>query len=98
MRAQNDMLAHSQASWVPLSSRGLALSLSKGALRGRRRIYCSMGSFPSDLHEATPERQHVSLQRCTEAATKAMGPRTSQSVKGLRDTYCPEDGRFFAAL
>ncbi len=27
-----------------------------------------------------------------------MGPRVNFSAKGLRDTDCPEDGRFFAAL
>ena len=38
---------------------------------GRRRIYCSMGSSQFDLHVAILERQHVRLQRGTEAAKEA---------------------------
>ena len=46
------------------------IEMSKGH-PGRRRIYCSIGSSPCDLHVSIPERQHIRLQRETEAATDA---------------------------
>ncbi len=68
-RRRNASVSHD----TRLSSRGLALSLSKGH-PGRRRIYCSMKSSPCDSHITIPERQHVRPQRGTEAAGDASTP------------------------
>ena len=41
---------------------------------GRRRIYCSIGSSRCDFYVSIPERQHVRLQRGTEAAKDIATP------------------------
>ena len=56
---------------------------------GRRRIYCSIGSSTRDFHVSIPERQHVRLQRATEAARDFSTPLRMTCVATNTDCWPP---------